>query len=260
MNRDRVLSAKNDEQKWSLWKESLKDKNTSLKETLIKENMDYLHWSKEKVLAYWGEKGTKKIKEKWIKENPRTEQEITQYYNSLDLYIPELSSWHAMEKNIDFIKIVNFLQLMVKENFTKFLDFGAGIGSNGLLFNKYGFKVTLADISDAMINYAKWRLHRRGVMAQFIDLKKQELPTEYFECATAIEVLEHTVNPVAMMKKIRDSLRKGGYVLATTPFYNDPERPQHIVNNIATAKEFEKIGMEFVLEKSDELYRIFKKI
>lgn len=260
MNRDSVLSAKNDDQKWRLWDASLRDSRASLKETLIKENMDYLQWSREKVLEYWGERGTEKIKEKWVSENPKTEQEITHYYNTLELYIPELSSWHAMEKNTDFIKIVDFLQLAVKDNLTKYLDFGAGIGSNGLLFNGYGFNVTLADISSVMINYAKWRLKRHGATARFIDLKMQSLPFEYYDCATAIEVLEHTVDPVAIMEKIRNSLKKGGYVFVTTPFFNDPERPQHIVNNIATAREFEKIGLKLISKKNEYLYRIYKKI
>jgi 2-polyprenyl-3-methyl-5-hydroxy-6-metoxy-1,4-benzoquinol methylase len=258
--RDRALSAKNDYQKWLLWDESLRNGRASLRETLIRENMDYLRWQREKVLAYWGEKGTQKIKEKWERENPRTEQEIAHYYDTLELYIPELSSWHAMEKNIDFIKIVEFLQFAVKENLTQYLDFGAGIGSNGLLFSRNDFNVTLADISGAMINYAKWRLKRHGAPARFIDLKIQGLPFEYFDCATAIEVLEHAVDPVALMKKITDSLKRGGYVFVTTPFYHDPERPQHIVNDISIAREFEKIGLRLISDKNDDLYRVYKKI
>jgi 2-polyprenyl-3-methyl-5-hydroxy-6-metoxy-1,4-benzoquinol methylase len=165
-----------------------------------------------------------------------------------------------MKKNVDFIKIVDFLQLCIEVNFTNYMDFGAGIGSNALLFNEYGFSITLADISDAMIKYEKWRLKRHKVIANFIDLKKQKMPVNFFDCATAIEVLEHVKNPVAVMNQIKNALKPGGYVFVTTPFYKDPERPQHIIHNMTIAKEFEELGMKLISENNEELYRIFKKI
>jgi len=153
--RNIIVSAQTPDEKWSLWEAALKDKGKSLRETLIQENVDYLKWSRKEVLSCWGEDGTEKIKQRWEKENPKTKKEIENYYNKLDLYIPELSSWHAMVKNDDFIKIIEFLQLCTKSNHFSYLDFGAGIGSSGLVFRYYGFSVTLADISDAMLNYSK---------------------------------------------------------------------------------------------------------
>lgn len=258
--REFVLEAQTDDSKWSLWEDSLKQNGLSLTDTLIKENMVYLNWSREKVLDCWGEKGTEKIKEKWLKQNPQTESEIINYYNTLDLYIPELSSWHTIIKNEDLLKIVEFLQFSVKKNLKTFLDFGAGIGPNGLLFNKYGFTVTLADVSDSMINYSKWRLKQHNVRFNSIDLKVKTLPDNVFDCATAIEVLEHMTDPTSAMEKIRRSLKIGGYIFCTTPFYSDPNRPQHIVHDAQTAQNFEKLGFELISESNKGLYRTLKRI
>lgn len=257
--RKKVLSAQTPDEKWNLWESALKDKDKSLVETLIQENADYLKWPREEILSCWGEKGTEKIKQKWEKENPKTKKGIENYYNTLDLYIPELSSWHAMVKNDDILKIVEFLQLCTKSNCSSYLDFGAGIGSSGLVFNYYGFSVTLADISDAMLNYSKWRFQRHNSKAGFIDLKKTSIGENLYDCVTAIEVLEHVPNPVETMGKIYKALKGGGYVFVTTPFFKDEERPQHLVHDMKITKEFEYLGFSPINKSSDGLYRLYKK-
>ena len=257
--RQTIISAQTPDEKWNLWESALKDTDKTLEETLIQENADYLKWSREEVLSCWGDKGTEKIKQKWKKENPQTKEDIVNYYNTLDLYIPELSSWHAMVKNIDHLKIVEFLQLCTKSNFNSYLDYGAGIGSSGLVFNYYGFSVALADISEAMLNYSKWRFQRHNVKASFIDLKKMSIGENHYDCITAIEVLEHVSNPVDTMRKIYKALKSGGYVFVTTPFFKDKERPQHLVHDMNTAKEFERLGFTLIKKSGKGLYRLFKK-
>lgn len=254
-----VISARTSDDKWNLWESALKDTDKTLEETLIQENADYLKWSREEVLSCWGEKGTEKIKQKWEKESPKTKEDIINYYNTLDLYIPELSSWHAMVKNIDHLKNVEFLQLCLKSNCSSFLDYGAGIGSSGLVFYYYGFSVTLADISDVMLNYSKWRFQRHNAKARFIDLKKMSIGENLYDCITAIEVLEHVSNPVDAMRKIYKALKSGGYVFVTTPFFKDEKRPQHLVHDMNTAKEFEHLGFSLIKENGEGLYRLYKK-
>lgn len=258
--RDTVIAASTDDERWSLWDQALKNPELSLTDTLIQENMEYLGWTKEQVMSCWGEKGTEKIKEKWMKEQPSDKQQIQNYYNSLRLYIPELSSWHAMEKNEDLLHIVEFLQQCMKSGLHSFLDYGAGIGSNGILFDYYNFDVTLADISDEMLSYQKWRLPRHQVNALYIDLKKTSLPRNAFDCATCIEVLEHTTNPVEIMDTIRTSLVIGGMVFVTTPFFEDAERPQHIVHSMAVTKEFELLGFDPIWVSPDGFYRFYKRV
>lgn len=257
--RKSVISAKTPDEKWNLWESALKDYDKTLEETLIQENADYLKWSKEEVISCWGEKGTEKIKQKWEKENPKSKEEIENYYNTLDLYIPELSSWHAMVKNDDLLKIVEFLQLCTKSNLTSYLDYGAGIGSSGLVFNHYGFTVTLADISDAMLNYSKWRFQRHNAEARFIDLKKTTIGENLYDCVTAIEVLEHVTDPVETMEKIYKALKPNGYVFVTTPFLKDEERPQHLVHDMNITKQFENLGLSLIRVSGKGLYRLYKK-
>jgi len=80
-----------------------------------------------------------------------------------------------------------------------------------------------------------------------------------YDCVTAIEVLEHVPNPTETMMKIHKSLKKGGYVFVTTPFFEDKERPQHLVHNMNVTKEFEHLGFSLISMSSDGIYRIYKK-
>ena len=244
---------------WELWERALKKGNLSLRETLIKENIDYLNWSREEVLSCWGEKGTEKLKEKWLKDNPSTEEEVEAHYNNLDLYIPELSSWHAIEKNSTLLKIVEFMDLCREKNCKKFLDYGSGIGSAGILFNYYGFSTTLADISDAMLNYSKWRFKEHRRKSVFVDLKKESLVDNNYDCAISIEVLEHVSDPVKIMKNIYKSLKSGGYLFVTTPFFEDEERPQHLIHDPSIIKEFNKIGLKALSIGNEDIYRLYRK-
>lgn len=260
MNNNAVITAATDAESWDLWEKALVWNNKSLKETLFQECKDYLKWSEEDIEACWGEIGTEKIKERWLEIKPETREEIDRFYNSLDLYIPELASWHALEKNECILQIIKFFKFCVTKGFRNYLDFGAGIGSSGLLFSYYGFSATLADISDVMLSYSQWRFKRHKQKAKFIDLKKDNLPENTYDCTTVIEVLEHVTDPIETMNKIRKSLKIGGYIFATTPFFKDPDRPCHLIHDMNIARKFSKLGLETVSESKDEVYRVLKRI
>lgn len=258
--KEEILRAVSDDEKWHIWEKALCTTGKSLKETLIVENMHYLKWSREKVLSCWGEVGTQKIKENWLKENPITKEEINAHYNKLYLYIPELSSWHAIKKNVDLIKVVEFLQWCVKNNLQSYLDFGSGIGSAALFFGYYGFSISCADISDSMLDYSRWRLKKHNIKSVFIDLKKKKLPENKYDCAMSVEVLEHVPDPVETVDNIRLSLKLGGYLFVTTPFFKDEERPQHLIHDMRIADQFESLGLKVIAVSKNKIYRIYERI
>ena len=55
------------------------------------------------------------------------------------------------------------------------LDFAAGVGTTSQLFARYGYRTTLADISTSMLEFARFRLERRGTAATYIDLIRHNL-------------------------------------------------------------------------------------
>jgi SAM-dependent methyltransferase len=69
------------------------------------------------------------------------------------------------------------------------LDYGCGIGSDGLMLLEAGYRVEFADFSNPSTEYLRWRLERRGLSAPVHDLDV-EVPGG-FDASYAFDVIEH---------------------------------------------------------------------
>jgi SAM-dependent methyltransferase len=83
-----------------------------------------------------------------------------------------------------------------------------------------------------MLAFARWRLERRGLHADVIDLTVEPLPDAGFDLATAIDVLEHLADPGREIARMGRALRPGGLLVYNDCTGLDPERPMHIVPSL----------------------------
>ena len=81
-----------------------------------------------------------------------------------------------------------------KENKTRILDLGCGVGRHSMLFYDYGFKVTACDITPFAINYLKNWQKDRNINFPVIECDMLNMPFENnsFDCIYAYHVLSHT--------------------------------------------------------------------
>jgi SAM-dependent methyltransferase len=86
------------------------------------------------------------------------------------------------------------------------LDYGCGIGSDGLLLLEAGYRVEFADFGSPSTAYLRWRLGRRGLEAQFHDLDTAP-PDGGFDVAYAFDVIEHVPDPVAFLGELESRAR-----------------------------------------------------
>lgn len=77
----------------------------------------------------------------------------------------------------------------------RLLDYGCGIGSDGLALLEAGYDVTFADFDNPSTAYLRWRLERRGLTATVHDLDPGPPPGAPFDLAYAFDVLEHVPRP-----------------------------------------------------------------
>jgi SAM-dependent methyltransferase len=80
------------------------------------------------------------------------------------------------------------------------LDYGCGIGSDGLRLIEAGYDVAFADFANPSVEYLRWRLARRGHEARIYDLDR-ETPAGY-DLAYAFDVIEHVDDPVAFLGRM----------------------------------------------------------
>lgn len=79
----------------------------------------------------------------------------------------------------------------------RILDYGCGIGSDGLLLLDAGYRVEFADFANPSTEYLRWRLERRGHSAAVHDIDR-EVPGG-FDAAFAFDVIEHVEDPYAFL-------------------------------------------------------------
>jgi SAM-dependent methyltransferase len=85
------------------------------------------------------------------------------------------------------------------------LDYGCGIGSDGLMLLERGYRVEFADYSNPSTEYLRWRLARRGLDAPIHDLDA-DVPSG-FDAAYAFDVIEHVRDPFAFLNELEQRAR-----------------------------------------------------
>jgi SAM-dependent methyltransferase len=87
----------------------------------------------------------------------------------------------------------------------RLLDYGCGIGSDGLMLLEAGYQVEFADFDNPSTEYLRWRLARRGADAPIHDLDAG-VP-EGFDAAYAFDVIEHVDDPFAFLREMERRAR-----------------------------------------------------
>jgi SAM-dependent methyltransferase len=88
---------------------------------------------------------------------------------------------------------------------SRILDYGCGIGSDGLILLKAGYRVEFADFDNPSTRYLRWRLARRGLEVPVHDLDRT-VPGG-FDLAYAFDVIEHVQDPFAFLAEMESRAR-----------------------------------------------------
>jgi SAM-dependent methyltransferase len=162
--------------------------------------------------------------------DPADTRSIDRFYDQGQGYLLELTWWYTLVANhgpLAYVLALDFVRQ--RQNGRHHLDFGGGVGAGGLLFARHGFHVFHADISSTLLRFSQWRTERRGLSAEFIDLKDAFLPPNTFDAITAIDVFEHLPDPVKAVDHLAIALKRGGFLFGRFAAEPDEDRPQHIV-------------------------------
>jgi len=142
-------------------------------------------------------------------------------------------------------------------NVRNHLDYGAGTGSGAMFFAREGIDTTVADISSRMLDFSKWRFERRGLSAEYLNLKQNKLPKKTFDLITCFHVLQHVEDPVATMRELRGALKENGILVVNGALRKDPERPmQPDHGGERTIRKFRSVGLQILWDPVREMRRL----
>jgi GT2 family glycosyltransferase/SAM-dependent methyltransferase len=118
------------------------------------------------------------------------------FYRSSELYLYDLTVF-AMSGTKD--PYLRALRALVRPG-ARVLDYGCGIGSDGLRLLEAGYRVSFADYENPSTRYLRWRLERRRRGAEVHDLDAG-VPGG-FDAAYAFDVIEHIDDPFAFLAEL----------------------------------------------------------
>jgi 2-polyprenyl-3-methyl-5-hydroxy-6-metoxy-1,4-benzoquinol methylase len=101
------------------------------------------------------------------------------------------------------------------------LDYGCGIGADGLLLLEAGYRVEFADFASPSTEYLRWRLDHRGLHAPIHDLDSAP-PGDGFDLAFAFDVIEHAPDALAFLAELESRAR-----LVLVNFLEEDDNPLH---------------------------------
>jgi hypothetical protein len=85
----------------------------------------------------------------------------------------------------------------------RLLDYGCGIGSDGLALIEAGYDVAFADFDNPSTRYLRWRLEHRGLQAPIFDLDSGP-PPGGFDASYAFDVIEHVEDPFGFLARMEE--------------------------------------------------------
>lgn len=216
----------------AVWREALLlPGKTDLVESSLRELAEFFGISREEARSRC-ESALADSKREWQSAARRTPDDVKNFYRTTESYVFEHVWWHVTDTatNAVNVELLNYAQQLGSK---RYLDFGSGVGANAILFARRGFQVTLADISPAMLEFARWRLQRRGLNADLIDLNQQSLPDDEFDFVTAVDVFEHLPRPEIELRQINRTMRVGGMFVFNCQTAEDDDRPMHVLKSEA---------------------------
>jgi SAM-dependent methyltransferase len=103
---------------------------------------------------------------------------------------------------------------------SRVLDYGCGIGSDGLLLLEAGYEVGFADFANPSTEYLRWRLRKRELAAPIFDLDSAT-PDPGWNAVYSFDVIEHVADPFAFL----DSLERLAELVVVNLLEPLPDEP-----------------------------------
>jgi SAM-dependent methyltransferase len=155
-------------------------------------------------------------KERWEEVDRSSPAAVRDFYkNSWNIVFSGLNYHARQAEGLNRPLPVDVVAAIPPFGSAEMLEFGAGVGTAGVLFARAGWRVTLADISVPLLEFAKWRLARLGVGATFIDLNEEALGPNKYDLITAFNTMAQ-IPPSALdetLVSLRNALRTGGLLV-----------------------------------------------
>lgn len=144
---------------------------------------------------------------------------------------PKLQKKTIRKDNFTYRYLVEILDGLNLKAKSKILDYGSGVGTIDFYLASNGFLVNGIEVSRNALQISERSAKEIGVddKVKFFNINKK-ITTKY-DVILCSEVIEHVFKYDALIKKLRTYLKKGGYLVITTPSLNAPLYKMKLLKN-----------------------------
>ena len=146
----------------------------------------------------------------WKLWNPQTEEERRRYYELNSSHLYETASWHSRDTAPEQRYGIGSLAV------GKVLDYGCGIGTEGLYSAELGREVHFYDLG-IIAQFMNYRLKKSGLPNVKMLFNESDFDHDY-DCVICIDVLEHLDNPMEKLELFAEILKPDGLLIIDAPF------------------------------------------
>ena len=190
------------------------------------------------------------VKKAWTAKNPRTAAAISEFYQTKDSYIFDLTADHMTAERQCYTEAI--LRRLKQGNARTVLDFGAGTGDDAIAVSKMGIDVVSYDVPGLTFEFAKWRYACDNLAIRSVNYLESD---DIFDMIISVEVLEHLLKPLDSLKMLSQHLHPDGRMLITQSFgLIGEEFPAHVPTNQIYDELFQDYLKQIGLEIEEDLY------
>ncbi len=144
---------------------------------------------------------------------PTAEEVAKNYQDYLPPQPEEISKWQRMMRPV-VVKSADLIEARAKTGKARLLDVGCGYGFFLREMKSRGWQVEGVELSPAGRKYAKDKCDVR-IYSQ--TLEKLCLPENFFDVITLFYVIEHVLDPLALLREVKRILKPHGLVVVRWP-------------------------------------------
>jgi len=170
-------------------------------------------------------------KKEWNRDNPKTPQEIKEWYSKSKFMKYDLLAWHLAGRRQFDLNLVKTIEENLPNKEIEILDFGCGIGMNAYELLKKGYiHITCADVLGETFDFCQFVLKKEKLKSvRFLPVPIHPEFKNKFDLIISFDVLEHvpdeefeeTINKLIELKK------ENGTFFITTSFGLQEAHPMH---------------------------------
>lgn len=208
---------------------------TDIRQGVLDDLATYHHITPEEALErclHWEELSV----QEWQAGDRSSPEGIRDFYNSTQSWAFDLL-WYAylQAEGCSYpVPVVAAMAFQGSAGTPRCLDFGSGVGDTAQLLVALGYEVDLADVSRPLLDFARWRLARRGQPATFIDLNDEQVPADRYDIILAKDVLSHVPDYAETVDRLHRALLPGGILVANLDTrVPSPENAWHLYEDDA---------------------------